>query len=192
GLVAGGHLQLSNGETLNLMSGEDTNLAVAGKARIHTGQAIGLVAGAIRPGENNTGITMIAAKDDIEMQAQSDEMKFQAKDEVTLQSITEHIDFAAGKRIVLAVEGGASITIDGGITVECPGTMTVHASQKSFSGPVREEYPLPVMPSDQSAWVKVDAVYEDAWSTRWPLDNMRIDCDTQPLASSFNLPKSKE
>ncbi|MBT0963897.1 type VI secretion system Vgr family protein, partial [Denitromonas iodatirespirans] len=150
GLVAGGHLQLSNGETLNLMSGEDTNLAVAGKARIHTGQAIGLLAGAIRPGENGAGITMIAAKDDIEMQAQSDEMKFQAKDEVTLSSITEHIDFAAGKRIVLAVEGGASITIDGGITVECPGTITVHASQKSFSGPVRESYELPDFPDDMT------------------------------------------
>ncbi|MCB1953234.1 MAG: type VI secretion system tip protein VgrG, partial [Rhodocyclaceae bacterium] len=77
GFVAGGHIQLSNGETISLISGEDTNLAVAGKSRIHTGQAIGLLAGAIRPGANNTGISLIAAKDDIEMQAQSDEMAFQ-------------------------------------------------------------------------------------------------------------------
>lgn len=135
GLVAGGHIQLSNGETISLISGEDTNLAVAGKARLHTGQAIGLLAGAISPGAGGAGITLIAAKDDIEMQAQSDEMAFQAKDDLELVSITEHIDFAAGKRIVLATEGGASITIDGGITVECPGTITVHASQKSFAGP---------------------------------------------------------
>ena len=128
-------IQLSNGETISLISGEDTNLAVAGKTRLHTGQAIGLLAGAIRPGDGNTGITMIAAKDDIEMQAQSDEMAFQAKDDLELVSIMEHIDFAAGKRIVIATEGGASITIDGGITVECPGTITVHASQKSFAGP---------------------------------------------------------
>jgi uncharacterized protein (DUF2345 family) len=33
------------------------------------------------------------------------------------------------------VGGGASITIDGGIMVKCPGTITVHASKKSFSGP---------------------------------------------------------
>ncbi|TVT44148.1 MAG: DUF2345 domain-containing protein [Denitromonas halophila] len=94
-----------------------------------------MLAGAIRPGDGNTGITLIAAKDDIEMQAQSDEMAFQAKDDLELVSIMEHIDFAAGKRIVIATEGGASITIDGGITVECPGTITVHASKKSFGGP---------------------------------------------------------
>ncbi|TVO59113.1 DUF2345 domain-containing protein, partial [Denitromonas halophila] len=93
-----------------------------------------------------TGISLIAARDDIEMQAQSDEMKFQARDDLEMVSITEHIDFAAGKRIVLATEGGASITIDGGITVECPGTITVHASKKSFAGPTRGDYGLPTFP----------------------------------------------
>ena len=146
GFVAGGHIQLSNGETISLISGEDTNLAVAGKTRFHTGQAIGLLAGAIRAGDGNTGISLIAAKDDIEMQAQSDEMAFQAKDDLNLVSIMEHIDFAAGKRIVIATEGGASITIDGGITVECPGTITVHASKKSFAGPTRGDYGLPTFP----------------------------------------------
>ncbi|HQV15441.1 MAG TPA: DUF2345 domain-containing protein, partial [Denitromonas sp.] len=48
--------------------------------------------------------------------------------------------------IVLATEGGASITIDGGITVECPGTITVHASKKSFAGPTRGDYGLPAFP----------------------------------------------
>jgi uncharacterized protein (DUF2345 family) len=50
GSIAGQSLQFANGEALTLASGEDTNLAVAGKARIHTGQAIGLLAGAIAPG----------------------------------------------------------------------------------------------------------------------------------------------
>ncbi|MCZ4304215.1 type VI secretion system tip protein VgrG, partial [Zoogloeaceae bacterium G21618-S1] len=40
---------------------------------------------------------------------------------------------------------GASITIDGGITVECPGTITVHASKKSFSGPAH-------MSRDMNSW----------------------------------------
>ena len=73
-------------------------------------------------------------------------MAFQAKDDLNLVSIMEHIDFAAGKRIVIATEGGASITIDGGITVECPGTITVHASKKSFAGPTRGDYGLPTFP----------------------------------------------
>ncbi|MFV5215747.1 DUF2345 domain-containing protein, partial [Azonexus caeni] len=104
---------------------------------------IGLVAGAIRPGDGNTGIKLIAAKDDIDLQAQSDEMKFQAKQELKIVSANAHVDFAAAKKIHLAVKGGASITIDGGIIVQCPGTITVHASQKKFSGPEGIGYALP-------------------------------------------------
>ncbi len=146
--VAGQNLQFANGETLTLESGEDTNLAIAGQARIHAGQAIGLLAGAIAAGDGNTGIKLIAAQDDIDLQAQSDEMKFLAKKDVKLVSATQHIDFAAAKKIHLAIEGGASITIDGGITVQCPGVITVHASKKSFSGPARENAKLPTFPGN--------------------------------------------
>jgi type VI secretion system VgrG family protein len=133
--VAGQNLQFANGECTTFMSGQDSNFAIAGKTRIHTGQAIGLVAGAIEPGTGNCGIRLIAAKDDVDLQAQSDEMKFQAKQELKLVSVSANIDFAAAKKIHLAVEGGASITIDGGITVQCPGVITVHANKKKFSGP---------------------------------------------------------
>ena len=49
GSIAGQSLQFANGEALTLASGEDTNLAVAGKARIHTGQAIGLLPDQVPP-----------------------------------------------------------------------------------------------------------------------------------------------
>ena len=62
------------------------------------------------------------------------------------KDVSKEERIAAGKRIVLATEGGASITIDGGITVECPGTITVHASKKSFAGPTRGDYGLPTFP----------------------------------------------
>ncbi|SIR67337.1 Uncharacterized conserved protein, DUF2345 family, partial [Aromatoleum tolulyticum] len=135
GLIAGHSVQIAAGDTATLMSGADTNIAVAGSARLHAGQAIGLLAGAIEPGEDNTGIRLIAARDDIELQAQSDELKLLARNELKLVSASANIDFAAAKKIVLSVEGGASITIDGGITVACPGTITVHAGKKSFGGP---------------------------------------------------------
>ncbi|MEW5788882.1 MAG: type VI secretion system Vgr family protein [Pseudomonadota bacterium] len=135
GMVAGRNLHQVVGETLTWASGGDTDLAVAGRARLHSGQAIGVLAGAIRPGPENTGMTMIAAQDDVDWQAQSDVMKVQAKEDLTLVSANAQVDFAGAKRIVIAVKGGASITIDGGITVQCPGTITVKASRKSFSGP---------------------------------------------------------
>ena len=53
----------------------------------------------------------------------------------------------AAWRIVLATAGGANITIEGGnITVMCPGTITVKASQKSFVGPEQASYALPTLP----------------------------------------------
>ncbi|PKO86144.1 MAG: Rhs element Vgr protein, partial [Betaproteobacteria bacterium HGW-Betaproteobacteria-12] len=148
GHVAGQNLQYANDETTTFASGADSNFAIAGRARIHTGQAIGLLAGAIQAGPGNTGIKLIAAKDDIDLQAQSDEMKFQAKQEMKVVSANAHIDFAAAKKIVLATAGGARITIDGGITVECPGVITSHAGKKSFSGPEKLDYPLPTFPQN--------------------------------------------
>ncbi|KXB30840.1 hypothetical protein AT959_08950 [Dechloromonas denitrificans] len=146
--VAGKNLQYATGETLTFASGEDSNFAIAGRTRIHSGQAIGLLAGAIKAGDGNTGLKLIAARDDIDLQAQSDEMKFLARKDVKLVSATQHIDFAAAKKIHLAVAGGASITIDGGITVQCPGTITVHASKKSFTGPEKQSYALPTFPQN--------------------------------------------
>ena len=46
---AGQDLQLSAGETISSASGQDTQFATGGNLRIHTGQAIGMLAGAIAP-----------------------------------------------------------------------------------------------------------------------------------------------
>ena len=124
-------------------------LGRGGAARIHTGQAIGVLAGATGPGDQaaGKGITLIAGKGDIELQAQADKMQIAAKLDVTVQSANAHIDWAAAKRIVMSVAGGASITLEGGnITVMCPGTMTVRAGVKSFVGPEKQSYPLPGLP----------------------------------------------
>jgi Rhs element Vgr protein len=140
GMTAGQSLQWANGENIHWASGENTNLAVGNQLRVHTGQAIGMLAGAIQPGEGaaGTGLTIIAAQGKIDIQAQSDTISVQAKDEVNVQSANAHIDWAAAKRIVLKTAGGACIDISGGnITVKCPGTITVQASQKSFSGPTQ-------------------------------------------------------
>ena len=90
---------------------------------------------------------MIAGQGDVEVQAQSDTMQVAAKLDVTVQSANAHIDWAAAKRIVMSVNGGASITLEGGnITVMCPGTMTIKAGVKSFVGPEKASYALPTLP----------------------------------------------
>jgi uncharacterized protein (DUF2345 family) len=78
----------------------------------------------------------MAAKGDVELQAQSNAMQLAAKLDVTIQSANAHVDWAAATSIRLATAAGAAITLAGGnITVQCPGTILVRAGTKSFVGP---------------------------------------------------------
>ncbi|MEQ6340989.1 MAG: type VI secretion system tip protein VgrG [Gammaproteobacteria bacterium] len=136
GVVAGQSIQLNNGETLAVMSGQDSQFISGGQLRMHSGQAIGMLAGAVNPGDNNTGLQLIAAQGPVDIQAQSDTLKIQAKDEINIMSAHAHIDWAAAKSIKLSVAGGASITIaGGGITFAGPGKILIQAGVKSFDGP---------------------------------------------------------
>ena len=148
GITAGQSVQLANGETVSVMSGQDTQFVTGAQMRVHSGQAIGVLAGAVKPGDGGVGLQMIAAKDAIEVQAQADVLKVQARDVINVMSANAHIDWAAAKRISLSTAGGANITIeDGNITVQCPGKITVHAGKKSFLGPYRMRYELPLLPA---------------------------------------------
>jgi type VI secretion system secreted protein VgrG len=147
GANAAQSLQLASGETVTVMSGQDTQFVVGGQMRMHTRQAIGVLGGAVKPGEGGIGLQMIAGKDAIELQAQGDELNVQARDAIDVISANSHIDWAAAKRISLSTAGGANITIEGGnITVRCPAKIKVHAGKKSFVGPSRLTYDLPALP----------------------------------------------
>jgi type VI secretion system secreted protein VgrG len=160
--VAGQSLQLSNSETTSLMSGQDSQSITGGSLRVHTGQAIGILAGAVDKGEQGKGLTLIASKDPVRYEAQSNEIKIQAKQLINIQSANAHIDWAAAKKISLSTSGGANITIEGGnITVQCPGKLTVHASSKKFDGPAQMSYPLPVMPSSVPIPIKFALKLQD-------------------------------
>ncbi|WP_426212450.1 type VI secretion system Vgr family protein, partial [Massilia sp. TWP1-3-3] len=145
GVNAGHSVQLANGETVTLVSGQDTQFIAGGQMRMQTGQAIGVLGGAVKCGEGNLGLQFIAAKDPITIEAQSDVVNVQARDVVSVMSANAHIDWAAAKSISLSTAGGANITIDGGnITVQCPGKIAIHAGRKSFTGPEKLNYTLPV------------------------------------------------
>jgi type VI secretion system secreted protein VgrG len=157
--VAGQDLQVASGEAISWQAGQDLQIASGQQLRLHTGQSIGILAGVVQAGQGEqgeqgeqgakgTGLTMIAGQGPVQMQAQADQAEVAAKNLVNIQSAHSHIDWAAAKKITLATAGGAQIVIQGeGITVQCPGKITVKAAQKSFIGPGTESYPLPVMPS---------------------------------------------
>ncbi|MEN3275822.1 MAG: type secretion system secreted protein VgrG [Massilia sp.] len=73
GANAGQSLQLANGETVTLMSGQDTQFVTGGQMRVHAGQAVGVLGGAVKAGEGGVGLQLIAARDAIDVQAQGDE-----------------------------------------------------------------------------------------------------------------------
>ena len=147
GVVAGQDLQLASGETASLMSGQDAQFMTGGRARFHNGQAIGILGGVVAAGAGNVGLQTIAAKDPIDLQAQADVLGVQARDQVDVISANAHIDWAAARSVSLTTTGGANISIAGGsITVQCPGKITINAGKKSFIGPVRHHFSMPVMP----------------------------------------------
>lgn len=150
GLTAGLDLHLSSEDTTTIASGQDTHFAVGGQARVHTGQAIGILAGAIQPGSEaaGKGLTVIAAQGPIDLQAQAGSAQVAAKGTLELKTARGIVNLSAAKKITLAVSGGASITIEGGsLTVQCPGKITVQAGQKSMVGPATAETPAPDMPT---------------------------------------------
>lgn len=147
--VAGQDIQIASGEAISWQAGQDLQLAGGQQLRLHTGQSIGLLAGAVQAGQGakGTGLTMIAGKGPVQMQAQADQAEVAAKNLVNVQSANAHIDWAAAKKVTLTTSGGAQIVIGAeGITVQCPGQITVRAAAKSFTGGAREAFSFPVMP----------------------------------------------
>ena len=116
--------------------------------RAHAGQAIGVLAGAVRAGEGSVGLQMIAAQDAVDVQAQAGTLDVQARDDVLVVSANAHVDWPGAKRISLSTADGANVTIEGrNITVQCQGKIAVFAGKKSFTTGVRLDYDLPRMPS---------------------------------------------
>lgn len=147
--VAGQDLQIASGEVISLQAGLDVQIASGQRMRVHTGQSIGILAGAVQPGEGakGTGLTLIAGQGPVQMQAQAGEAEVAAKGLVNVQSANAHIDWAAAKKITLTTSGGAQIVIGGdGITVQCPGKISVKAATKSFVGPGSDSFRMPALP----------------------------------------------
>lgn len=144
--AAGRNMQITAGELAHWSAGKDQNLAVMGALRMHTGQALGIVAG-VQQGGADSGLSMIAGAGDTEVIAQHDELKLQSQLDLNMESATGSIEYAAPQRIRIANAAGASIVIEGGnITVTAPGRIDVKTGDKQFSGPTQLPYTFPTMP----------------------------------------------
>jgi len=194
-VVAGQDIQFASGEAISWQAGQDIHIAGGNQLRVNTGQSIGILAGAVQPGDGakGKGLTMIAGQGPVQMQAQAGTAEVAAKNLINIQSANSHIDWAAAKKITLQTSGGAQIVIQGsGITVQCPGKITVKAAQKSMVGPGKEDYVLPVMPKEDTSWVNLTGHYDDAWNTVWPLDDLKVDINGTTVAKAMAVDMKQE
>lgn len=146
--VAGHALHWAVGEGLLLASGSDSDAAVMGDARLHAGQAIGMLAAAVKAdGGAGNALSLVAGTELLEVTAQNDKVSMQSRQSLRAASAQGAVELAAGKTLHVATAGGASVLIEGGnITFNAPGRITVHAAKKSFVGPAQGSYPLPLFP----------------------------------------------
>jgi uncharacterized protein involved in type VI secretion and phage assembly/uncharacterized protein (DUF2345 family) len=141
--AAGRNVQVTAGELVHWSSGQDHNLAVIGSLRVHSGQALGIVAG-VQKGGAESGLDLIAGTGEVDVISQHDVLTMQAQQDLRMVSANAGIEYASPKRIRIANAAGASIVIEGGnITVTAPGRIDVKTGNKQFAGPTQMPYPFP-------------------------------------------------
>ncbi|WP_425476730.1 DUF2345 domain-containing protein [Xanthomonas massiliensis] len=161
GLIAGQSLHWSVGETLTLASGQGSEAAIAGDARLHSGQAIGLLAAAVEGTQEATTLSVVSGEGELDVQAQGDEIRLRSRQGLKVVSANAAVELATGKTVHLATAGGASVTIEGGnITFACPGNIRVHAARKSFVGPTQ-------LSREMNMWPRTK--FDDAYVVRHEL-----------------------
>ncbi|KWB34160.1 type VI secretion protein ImpA, partial [Burkholderia ubonensis] len=113
---------------VNLVSGQSTHIA-SGKSLVASiKQKLSLFV-------QNAGMKLFAAKGDVEIQAQNDNIEMIAQKTVKLLSATATLEGVA-KQEVLLTSGGAYIRIkDGNIEIHAPGKVDVKGGEHAFSGP---------------------------------------------------------
>ncbi|MEJ8676886.1 DUF2345 domain-containing protein, partial [Chromobacterium amazonense] len=119
------------GTNLNLVAQRDAN-HTTGRRWIHNvGQHISLFVAGVK---DKVALKLIAAKGKVQVQAQSDAMKFTADKDVTITSCKDSIVIQAQEEILLTA-GGGFIRIKGGnIEVHCPGAVSVKGASHVLDG----------------------------------------------------------
>ncbi|WMJ70216.1 type VI secretion system Vgr family protein [Stenotrophomonas sp. 24(2023)] len=146
GNVAGQALLWSAAETTSLASGGHSASTVGGHLRWHGRQSIGMLAGVTGSG-GTSALTLAAGQDVLDVQAQAGPIELAARRQVRLAAAQAPVQLHAGSHLHIATAEGASITLtDGNLQLNCPGTLTVQASQHSFVGPTTLLVPLPQFP----------------------------------------------
>jgi Rhs element Vgr protein len=147
-MTAGKNVHFSGNEATIVACGKDACFSFGGSARVHTRQAYALLGGAIRPDASGHGLELISTGSSVDLSAQGDNLFVQARDNIEVMSVSEHIDWASYKSLEISTAGGATIIIkDGNIKVQCPGKIAILAGKKKLDQPAKISYPFPALPT---------------------------------------------
>ena len=131
------------GKTLSMTASADLDLA-AQNALITAAKngielfTVGKLADPERP-VGETGIRMAAASGPVTIQAQSDEARLSALQNVEIGSTTADVNIAAKEHVLLTALGAYLRLADGNIEIHAPGEVVFHAGQKILTGPAERK-----------------------------------------------------
>jgi type VI secretion system secreted protein VgrG len=139
GLVSGDHLQLSAANNLIATAGGNADIGVIKRFTVAAGEAVSLYA-------QRLGMKFFAAKGKVEIQAQSDEMRLLADQNMTITSVNGRVTIEAKEELLLKC-GGSYIRMSAtGIEDGTRGDRTWKAAGFSRQGPASLPVDLPELP----------------------------------------------
>ncbi|MTH48616.1 type VI secretion system Vgr family protein, partial [Intestinirhabdus alba] len=122
------NIQLSAGHTLTATAGENADMTIFKRFTVAAGEAISLFA-------QKMGISFIAARGKVDIQAQSDAMRLQSDRQMTMNSVKGEIVLNAAQGITLTSRGGAYIKIkDGAVEIGAPGKIDLKSTTILWGG----------------------------------------------------------
>ncbi|TNL06731.1 type VI secretion system tip protein VgrG [Kosakonia cowanii] len=117
----------SGGESVGIMAGGNTDISAGQSFSVVAGEAVSLLA-------NNQGMQLLAAKGQVNIQAQSDALSVSAQQDLDIQSTEGTVTVSAHQELVLAC-GGAYIKLSGGnIELGCPGNILLKCANVQKMG----------------------------------------------------------
>ncbi len=128
GMVSARALRIASGsESVGIMSGDNTDISAGQSFTVAAGEAVSLLA-------NKQGMQLLAAKGEVNIQAQSDALSVSAQKDLEIQSSEGTVTVSAHQELVLAC-GGAYIKLSGGnIELGCPGNILLKCANVQKMG----------------------------------------------------------
>ncbi|HHL2499695.1 TPA: type VI secretion system Vgr family protein [Yersinia enterocolitica] len=127
-MVSARALRIASGsESVGIMSGDNTDISAGQSFTVAAGEAVSLLA-------QGQGMQLLAAKGQVNIQAQSDALSVSAQKDLDIQSVEGKVTVSAQQELVLAC-GGAYIKLSGGnIELGCPGNILLKSANVQKMG----------------------------------------------------------